>query len=184
MILICLKGVRTSRRGRCCLLGSYRKVSMKEASFSFLFSFPYRGQQFTVKLQPPRSLCSTQPSLIRVLCVEVKKLSNFVKIKCCDNSKKRKKKEAQIPNFAEVWQLTQSKCCRLEGRIGPCKVTCPISTDRFMLIGGPAIISPFITLTDNGAAVHGAAFTLRSHTHWIPSHCTIKGFPCSSLCVL
>lgn len=39
-----------------------------------------------------------------------------------------------------LWQLTQSKCCRLEGRISPCKVTCPISTDRITLIGGPAII--------------------------------------------
>lgn len=63
-------------------------------------------------------------------------------------------KKALIPNSAGVSQLTQSKCCRLEGRISLCKVTSPISTDRVTLIGGPAIISPFISLTDNQERQH------------------------------
>lgn len=48
---------------------------------------------------------------------------------------------------------------RLEGRISLYVVTCPISTDRFMFIGGPAIISPFIILTEiqKHRATHGAA---------------------------
>ena len=116
--------------------------------------FSCQGQRFSAEWEPPRSPCSARPSLIRVLCVEVKKLSNFVRIKRSDNSTKKKKKEALIPNLAGVSQLTQSKCCRLEGRISLCKVTAPISTDRVTLVGGPAIISPFITLTDNQERQH------------------------------
>lgn len=116
---------------------------MKEASFpSLFFSLPRSAVQCEVRASSVPPLC---PAFIN---------QGFVRrsqevVKLCQNQVQRQlNKKAPIPNFAGVSLLTQSKCCRLEGRISLCKVTCPISTDGFMLIGGPAIISPFIPLTD------------------------------------
>lgn len=149
---------------------------MKEASFSFP-SFPLPRSAVHCEVST-RSLCSARPSLIRVLCVEVKKLSNFVRIERSDNSTT---KNAPIPNFPGVEQLTQSKCCRLEEGISLCRVTCPISTDRFMFIGGPAITSPFLALADESnmwLCLYVQMFVLQRptslQTRRIPSQSTLR----------
>lgn len=88
-------------KGACCLayFESNKKVRMRRRPLLSCIS----------PAKVSRACCSwslsAQPSLITGLYVEVKKLSNFVKIKRSD------KCGSSPAALRGVWQLTQSKCC-------------------------------------------------------------------------